>query len=305
MLSHLLRRIVIALPTLLAVTIIVFCLTRLTGDPATLQLGEHATPEAVRELREQWGLNDPIAVQYWRYLTGLFVGDLGQSLKYSRPVSTMIIERLGATGLLALASVTLSVIVAIPAGTLAAVKWGSFADAGIRLLVVMGQAFPRFYLGIVLMVVFSLLLRWLPTSGYGSLAHLILPALTLATPTTVLLTRLTRSSVLEVLQKDYVRTARSKGLNEGVVFSRHVLRNALMAPLTMIGIEAAGLFGGAVVVETVFGWPGLGRLAVYSVYTRDFPLIQGIVLVSCLLVIVANILVDALYLVIDPRIRGS
>jgi peptide/nickel transport system permease protein len=302
---YLARRIVEAIPLVFAVIVLVFSLIRLTGDPARVILGENATPEATRELRQKWGLDDPLVVQFGRYLGDVLTGDLGTSLRYSRPVSGMITERFGASMLLVGSSVILSILIAVPLGVLAALRWRRPEDALIRLTVVVGQAVPRFYLGILLLLLFGLELRWLPTSGYGDFKHLILPAFTLATPTIALLARLTRSSVLEVLHADYVRTARAKGLRGQAVIVRHVLRNALMAPVTMLAIQAAQLVGGAVIVEEIFGWPGLGRLAMSAIYSRDFPVIQGIVLTFCLIVIVTNILVDISYAFINPRVRSS
>ncbi|MEA2514385.1 MAG: hypothetical protein QOJ59_3872 [Thermomicrobiales bacterium] len=299
------RRTLQAVPLVFAIIVMVFGLVRLTGDPAKVVLGDNATPEAVQELRQEWGLDDPLVVQFGRYLGDVLTGDLGTSLRYSRPVSSMIVERVGASLLLVTSSVLLSIAIAVPLGVLAAVRWRRPEDVVIRLAVVVGQAVPRFYLGILLLLLFGLELRWLPTSGYGSAAHLVMPAVTLATPTIALLARLTRSSVLEVLHADYVRTARSKGLRERSVLLRHVLRNAMMAPVTMLAIQAAQLVGGAVIVEEVFGWPGLGRLAMTAIYSRDFPVIQGIVLVFCLLVIVTNILVDLSYAFINPQVRYS
>ncbi len=298
------RRCVQAIPSIIVVTIIVFFLVRLTGDPASLLLGEWATQEGINALRQKWGLDDPVLVQYGRYLRQLLSGDLGTSMRYPRSVASMILEGFGASAKLVFASVAISVVVAVPLGIMAAVRWQSMVDVLVRVAVVFGQAIPRFYLGVILMLLFGVYLRWLPTSGYGTSKHLVLPAITLATPTAVLLTRLIRSSVLDALHQDYVRTARSKGLGERVVLYKHVLRNALISPITVMATQAAELFGGSVVVETVFGYPGLGRLAVGSVYTRDFPLIQGIVLTFSLIVVAANIAVDVAYAIIDPRMRS-
>lgn len=297
------RRLAQTLPTVLILLAAVFALVRLTGDPARLYLGDFATPEAVAQVREQWGLNRPIYVQFADYLVGIAKGDLGQSLRYTRPVSGLIRERFGSSVLLAASALALAVLVSIPLGTLAALRRGSALDAVIRLVIVLGQAVPRFYLGILFILLFGLYLKWLPTSGSGSLRHIILPAITLSTPTIALLSRLTRSSVLDVIQQDYVRTARSKGVAPWQVTAKHVLRNALVAPLTVITIQFSQLIGGAVVVETVFGWPGMGQLAIQSVYTRDFVLIQGIVLVFTSIVISVNILTDVIYGIVDPRIR--
>lgn len=301
--TFILRRLLQSIPLILFVLVLVFSLTRLTGDPASLTLGDNATPETVQALREEWGLDKPLAVQFLDYLQKLLTGDLGESLRYSRPVASMIGERLAASLLLVATSVFLSVLVSIPLGILAAMRRGRPEDTVVRLTVVIGQAIPRFYLGILLMLLFGLKLRWLPTSGYGGVQHVILPAITLATPTIALLTRLVRSSMLEVMHADYIRTARAKGLSESKVVFRHAFRNALMAPITMLAVQAAQLVGAAVVVEQVFGWPGLGRLALDAIYARDFPVIQGIVLVFCLIVLATNLLVDIAYGLIDPQTR--
>lgn len=303
--KYILRRVVQTIPMLLAVLVLVFSLTRLTGDPASLMLGDAATNETIGELRDEWGLNDPLLVQFGDYVLNLLTGDMGASLRYSRPVADLIGERLMASVVLVVTSVAISVLVSVPLGVLAARRWNRKEDALVRLFVVIGQAIPRFYLGILLMLLFGLRLRWLPTSGYGTWKHVLLPAVTLATPTIALLTRLVRSSLLEVLSADYIRTARAKGLGERRVVYRHALRNALMAPVTMLAIQAAQLVGSAVVVEQVFGWPGLGRLALDAIYARDFPLIQGIVLVLCLIVIVTNLVVDVSYGFINPQASVS
>lgn len=305
MVPFILRRIIQTIPLLIIVLILVFSLTRLTGDPASLILGDNATPETVKQLRDEWNLDDPLVVQFLDYSQGLLLGDMGESLRYSRPVADMIFERLAASLLLVAGSIFLSVIVSVPLGIWAAMRWQRPADTSIRLLVVVGQAIPRFYLGILLILFFGLELRWLPTSGYGTFSHLILPAITLATPTIALLTRLVRSSMLEVMNADYVRTARAKGLRQSQVIFRHAFRNALMAPVTMLAIQAAQLVGSAVVVEQVFGWPGLGRLALDAIYARDFPVIQGIVLIFCLIVVGTNLLVDVSYGLINPQARFS
>ena len=297
------RRLLQAVPTAFVVLAVVFSLSRLTGDPATLQLGDLATPEAIQELRDEWGLNDPLPVQFARYVADAVRGDLGESLRYSLPVSSMIRDRLGASLLLAGSATLLSLAVSVPLGLLAAVRWGSGIDVVVRFLVFVFEAVPRFYLAILLLLLFGLFLRWVPTGGYGTWEHLVLPAVTLATPSIALMTRLIRSSAIDVLTQDYVRTARSKGLKERAVIWRHVFRASLLAPFTMISIQAAQMVGGAVIVEAVFSWPGLGRMALDSVYTRDFPVIQGVVLFLAFVVMMTNVLVDVAYAWIDPRIR--
>lgn len=298
----LLQRVYQAVPTLLILLAVVFALVRLTGDPARLYLGDFATPEAIEKIRDEWGLNKPLLTQFGTYVVGIVKGNLGDSLRYGRPVTEIIRERIGASVTLAATALLLAVLIAIPAGTLAALRQGRPLDSAVRMLIVLGQAIPRFYLGILLIILFGLYMRVLPTSGSGSLKHLILPALTLSTPTMALLARLMRSSVLDVINQDYVRTARSKGLPPSSLVAKHVLRNAFVAPLTVIATQFSQLIGGAVVVEMVFSWPGLGQLAIQSVYTRDFVLIQGIVLFFTVLVLVVNILADMIYGALDPRI---
>lgn len=244
-------------------------------------------------------------VQFVDYLLSALRGDLGISLKFRRPVLSVIAERFGASLELALASMVIAVSVAVPLGALAALNRGKLLDRILGLAVVLGQAIPRFFLGILLIIIFGLTLYWLPTGGSGTLRHLILPAFTLATPTIALLARITRSSVLDVINQDYVRTAKGKGLKGRRILIKHVLRNALVAPLTVATVQFSQLIGGAVIVETVFSWPGLGLLAIESVYSRDFTLMQGIVLVFTILVILINVLVDWTYSIIDPRIRLS
>lgn len=294
-----------AIPTLVIVLAGVFILIRLTGDPARLYLGDFATDEAVSSLRSEWGLDRPMRVQFVDYLLSALRGDLGISLKFRRPVLSVIAERFGASLELALASMVIAVSVAVPLGALAALNRGKLLDRILGLAVVLGQAIPRFFLGILLIIIFGLTLYWLPTGGSGTLRHLILPAFTLATPTIALLARITRSSVLDVINQDYVRTAKGKGLKGRRILIKHVLRNALVAPLTVATVQFSQLIGGAVIVETVFSWPGLGLLAIESVYSRDFTLMQGIVLVFTILVILINVLVDWTYSIIDPRIRLS
>ncbi len=301
--SYIAGRLLQAVPTLLVLLALVFFLVRLTGDPAQLYLGDFATPEAVAELRSTWGLDRPVYLQFFDYVRGLLKGDLGQSLRYSKPVATLIGERFGASLGLAAAGLALSVIVSLPLGTIAALNRGRWLDNLIRFLIVIGQAVPRFYLAILFILLFGLYLRILPTSGSGTWRHLVLPAVALSLPTTALLARLTRSAVLDVISQDFIRTARAKGVPPARINYRHVLRNSLMAPITVITIQFSQLIGGSVVVETVFGWPGLGQLAIQSVYTRDFVLIQGIVLVMTLIVIVVNVITDVAYGLIDPRVR--
>jgi peptide/nickel transport system permease protein len=282
------------------------------GDPIATQFGmnmKRLEPERIEAIREELGLNDPLAVQYLRYLGNLLKGDMGQSLTTKKPVLDEITDRLPATIQLTLAAMFISLLLAIPLGILSAVKRGSFVDKLSMSGALLGVSMPSFWVGIMLMLLFSLQLGWLPSSGrgdgttVGSIKALILPALTLGMALMGLTTRLMRSSMLEVLGQDYMRTARSKGLRSFVVLNRHGLRNALIPVVTIVGLQFASLLGGAVIVETIFAWPGIGRLAVNAIWRRDYPVIMGTVLVFAIVFILMNLLVDLVYTLIDPRIN--
>jgi peptide/nickel transport system permease protein len=311
---YLARRLVALVPVLAGVSVVVFLVLHLSpGDPAEIMLGSQATQEDLARLRAQLGLNEPLPVQYVRWLGHVFQGDLGRSLWTKRPVLREVLDRLGATLLLTASALALSTIGGIALGIVSATRRNSFLDRVSAVVSLFGASMPVFWLGIVLMVAFSLWLGWLPASGmfapYGGgdlrdlLAHLILPAVTLAAASTAIVTRLTRSSMLEVLSQEYVRTARSKGLVERAVVVRHGLWNALMPIVTVVGVQAGYLLGGAVLTETVFAWPGVGTLMVQGILARDFPLVQGCVLVVALTFAVINLGVDLLYAYLDPRIR--
>jgi peptide/nickel transport system permease protein len=311
---YLARRLVALVPVLAGVSVVVFLVLHLSpGDPAEIMLGSQATQEDLARLRAQLGLDEPLPVQYVRWLGHVFQGDLGRSLWTKRPVLREVLDRLGATLLLTASALALSTIGGIALGIVSATRRNSFVDRVSAVVSLFGASMPVFWLGIVLMVAFSLWLGWLPASGmfapYGGgdlrdlLAHLILPAVTLAAASTAIVTRLTRSSMLEVLSQEYVRTARSKGLVERAVVVRHGLWNALMPIVTVVGVQAGYLLGGAVLTETVFAWPGVGTLMVQGILARDFPLVQGCVLVVALTFAVINLGVDLLYAYLDPRIR--
>lgn len=298
------RRLLRSLLVLLGVTIVVFSLVRvIPGDPVRLMLPPDATEQDAEILREQLGFNEPLYRQYLLFMQGVLTGDLGKSLRFRRPVSELVWERLPATIELAIAGTVLTIVIAIPAGVLAAWKRNSFYDSFFMFLTMVGQSIPIFWLGIMLILFFSVNLRLLPTSGRGSLAQLIMPSVTLATFFMALVARLTRSSVLEVLGQPYVQTARAKGLGEYLVVVRHVLKNALLPVVTVLGLQVGVLLGGAVITETVFAWPGIGTLAVGAIYNRDYPLVQGTVLIAAGIFVAINIVVDLLYLFLDPRIR--
>jgi peptide/nickel transport system permease protein len=311
---YLARRLVALVPVLAGVSVVVFLVLHLSpGDPAEIMLGSQATQEDLARLRAQLGLDEPLPIQYARWLGHVLQGDLGRSLWTKRPVLREVLDRLGATLVLTASALVLSTLGGIALGIASATRRNSFLDRVSAVVSLFGASMPVFWLGIVLMVAFSLWLGWLPASGmfapYGGgdmrdlLAHLILPAVTLAAASTAIVARLTRSSMLEVLGQDYVRTARSKGLVERAVVVRHGLWNALMPIVTVVGVQAGYLLGGAVLTETVFAWPGVGTLMVQGILARDFPLVQGCVLVVALTFAVINLGVDLLYAYLDPRIR--
>lgn len=315
MFAYLARRALTLLPILLLMSIIVFALIRMIpGDPIDVMYGGEGMDEARRAaLSREMGLDQPMAIQYGRWLLRAMTGDLGNSYRASMPVMQLIGQRLPATLWLSLSAMFLSLLVALPLGLLAAVKRNSGADMGATAFAILGISMPNFWSGILLVLVFSIWLGWLPSIGYvspfddfwRSIRHLILPAITLGWALAGVTTRLARSSLLEELGKDYVRTARGKGLSERTVLLRHTLRNALIPTVTMIGLQMGFLIGGTVVVETVFAWPGIGLLVVDSIFARDYPVVQGVVLVIAVLVVLINLLVDATYTVLDPRIRLS
>jgi peptide/nickel transport system permease protein len=310
--QYFIRRILLIIPLLLAVTLFTFVLIRLApGDPISAQYGadpENMDAAQLERIREQLGLNDPIHIQYWRFLQNLARGDLGRSISTKRPVGPDIVQRFPATIQLAAASMLVVIIIAIPLGVISAQRRGSWLDNLAMGASLFGVSMPNFWVGIMLILLFALWLDWLPSGGRGDepvemLKSLILPAITLGTSMAGLVTRLTRSSMLEVLNQDYIRTATSKGLKQRTVLLRHGLRNALIPVVTMLGVQFASLLSGAVIVETIFSWPGMGRFAVNAIWRRDYPVIMGTVLVFATIFIFVNLVVDFLYVFLDPRIR--
>jgi len=303
MLTFILRRLLLAVPVLLGVVFVVMLtIDLLPGDAVTLMLGEHATKDAVARLREHLGLDKPFFVRYLDYVGQLVHGDLGRSIQQNRPVAAELGDAWPATLQLTVAALLLAAALGIAAGAASAVWPNSLFDAVARLGSLFGLSMPIFWTGLVLIVVFSLWLNWLPVGGAGSLTHLVLPAVTLALPSVAMIARLTRSAVLDVLREDYVRTARAKGLRELWVLGRHALRNALIPIITLVGLQSGQLMGGAVLTETVFSWPGLGRLMVKAIFARDYVLLQGAVLVFALAFVIINLLVDLSYGLLDPRV---
>ncbi len=303
MIAYLLKRIAASLGVILGMILLVMLiLDIIPGDPAALMLGESASPEMVAHLRRELGLDQPLLARYFQYLARLARGDLGRSVREMSSVSRLIGETWPHTLKLTAAAMLLAVAVGLPLGVLSGARAGSWIDHLSRLLSLMGLCMPVFWIGLVLMVVFSLELGWLPTGGTGSWRHLILPAVTLAAYTIATLARMTRSSIMEVLGEDYVRTARAKGMSYPAVVVRHALRNALIPIVTVFGMQVGQLMGGAILTETVFAWPGLGRLMVGAILNRDYPLLQGTVLVFAAAYIAINLLVDLSYGLIDPRV---
>ncbi len=313
MFAYLARRALSLLPILLLMSVIVFVLIRLVpGDPIDVMYGSEGMDEIRRTaLSRDLGLDQPVVVQYGKWLWRAVSGDLGRSYRAQMPVLQLVGQRLPATLVLSFAALIFSLIIAIPLGVLAAVKRNSWADFGATAFAIFGISLPNFWSGIMLVLVFAVGLKWLPSIGYvpptdnffNAMRHLILPAVCLGWGLAGTTTRLTRSSLLEELSKDYVRTARGKGLAENVVILGHALRNALIPTVTMIGLQLGFLIGGAVVVETVFAWPGIGLLVVDSIFARDYPVVQGVVLVIAVMVVVVNLAVDVIYTILDPRIR--
>lgn len=305
MLTFIVMRILQMVPPLFGLTIILFVLLRIGGDPVAHLVHPDATPEEIQQVREAYGFDRPWLEQYVRQVGLIVRGDFGDSYRFRSPAMPLVIERLPATLELALASIVIALIIAIPAGILSAVYQNSWLDVLVTIGSTLGRAMPNFWIGIMLILVVAVQLRWLPVSGRESMAHLILPAITLGTSLATTIARLLRSSMLEIMRREFMTTARAKGLRFWTVILRHGLRNALVASVTVLGLQVAWLLGGSVIVEEVFAWPGIGRLMVRSVLLRDLTLVQAGVLVFALIVMVANLLVDIAYAFINPRIRVS
>jgi peptide/nickel transport system permease protein/oligopeptide transport system permease protein len=304
MTAYLLRRILIALPTLLGVVVLVFLMVRLApGDPAVLLAGEFATPETLEAIRARYGLDRSLPEQFLIYMEALLRGDLGESARSRRPVLEELKTYFPNTLELASAAILVAVLTGIPLGVLAALRPGSGLDLSVMVLALLGVSMPVFWFGLLAILIFSVGLGWFPVAGKGTLAHLVLPAITLGINATALLARMTRGTLLEVLSQDYIRTARAKGLAERVVIFKHALRNALIPVVTVVGLEFGTLLSGAVITETIFAWPGLGQLLVGSILARDYPVVQGAVLLVAITFVLINLLVDLLYAAIDPRVR--
>lgn len=306
--QYFIRRLIFAIPVLLGVSITVFLMLHLIpGDPvlALLRGQPTVTPEDIARLRAQLGLDEPLVVQYVQWLGGVLQGDFGESILAHRPVLTMIAEQAGSTVQLALAAMVMAIVIGVTLGAISALRRNTWVDTLASLLSLFGVSMPSFWFGMILIYVFSLRLGWFPVTGEGGWRRLVLPALALSLDFSAIIARLVRSSLIEVLQQDYIRTARAKGLREYAVVTRHALRNGLIAVITIIGLQIGTLLGGAVVIETVFARQGIGRLAVTGIQGKDFPLVQAIVLLAAVVYVVINLVVDLSYSMLDPRIKNT
>ncbi len=304
MARYLFRRVLLIPPTLLVVVTLVFIIFRLVpGDPAQLMAGDSASADVVQSIRHQLGLDRPLPVQYGRYLADLARGNLGTSPIYGDRVASQVLDRLPASVLLACAAMVIASVVGVAAGVVAATHRASWLDYLCTIGAVGGISFPGFWLGLMLIIVFAVTLGWFPVAGLHGPRSLVLPAVTLAVNQMAVIARMTRSSMLQVLDQDYIRTARAKGLRERLVLTRHALGNALIPTVTIAGLQFGYLLGGSVIIETVFAWPGVGRLLIDAIQTRDYTTVQAVVLLFALLALIVNLAVDLLYAILDPRVR--
>ncbi len=304
MIRYISLRLLFALPALWLIVTLVFLLVHIVpGDPVQQMLGEGARAGDLAQLRHALGLDVPISTQYTHYLAGVVRGDLGDSFRFQQPVTRVILAHYPATLELAIVALLVCAAIGIPAGLLAAARRGTSTDHAVGVFTLFGLSVPNFALGPVLILVFSVLLGWLPVSGRGGPSHLILPAITLGAALAAILTRMVRTSVIEELSSDYVRTARAKGLSPSAVLFRHAFRNALIPILTILGLQFGTLLAGTIVTETIFSWPGIGRLAVQAIGSRDYPLLQGCILLIAFSYVIVNLLTDVLCALVDPRVR--
>ena len=300
---YLLRRFLQSLLVLFGVSFVVFGILFLTGDPALLLLPPDASIEDIAKFRQHMGFNDPFFVQYGRFLSGALRGNFGQSVRHGEPAFDLVMERMPATFELSGAALALALCLSIPAGIISAMRRNTLVDYIATVVALLGQSMPTFWLGIMLILFFSVQLNVLPSSGRGGWQHILLPAVTLGLFTTARITRLTRSGMLEVLNQDYIRTARAKGVANPPVVWKHALKNAAIPIVTIVGIELGTLLGGSVITETIFAWPGVGRLSVQAIYNRDYPVVQAAVFTLAATFVLVNLAVDVLYTYLDPRIR--
>ncbi len=303
--EYLIRRLALSLTAMLGVITIVFILLHVSGDPAALLVTQNATKQDMERIRQAYGLDRPLSVQYGRFITRVARGDLGYSYRQGLPVTELIAERLGATFELALAALAVAMLLGVTLGMVAAARRGSGVDTAAMTIALLGTSMPSFWLGLLLIIVFGVKLGWLPISGYGGLDHLVMPAFVLGGFYAAQVSRLTRTSLLDVLAQDYVRTGRAKGLTGRALLFKHALRNAALPVLTVLGLHFGQMLGGALIVESIFAWPGMGRLAVQAVLGRDFPVVQGAAIMGAAVFLAVNLTVDLLYGWVDPRLRRA
>jgi len=304
MIRYLSLRVLLAIPALWLIVTMVFLLVHIVpGDPVQQMLGEGARAQDLQQLRHSLGLDQPIPVQYEHYVVGVLHGNFGESFRFQQSVAKVVLEHFPATLELAFVALLVCLAISIPAGILAAHRRGTAADHAVGVFTLLGLSVPNFALGPVLILIFSVLLGWLPVSGRGGIGHLVLPAITLGAALAAILTRMVRTSVMEELSSDYVRTARAKGLSETAVLFRHAFRNALIPILTVVGLQFGTLLAGTIVTETIFSWPGIGRLTVQAIEARDYPLLQGCILLIAFSYVAVNFLTDVVYVFVDPRVK--
>ncbi|MEK6545068.1 MAG: nickel ABC transporter permease [Nitrospinota bacterium] len=302
--NYITKRLLLFFPVVIGVMTFVFFMIHLVpGDPVELMLGENAIDSDKERLRTALGIDRPIITQYFSFIINAFRGDLGRSIHSNMPVFTVIAERFPSTIELALCAIFVAVIISIPLGVISAYKQKSIFDNGSMVISLFGISMPSFWLGPILIIIFSIKLGWLPVSGRGGISYIILPSITLGTALSAILTRMTRSSMLDCLKEEYVSTARAKGLSEKVVIIKHALANAMIPIITIVGLQSGALLSGAIITETIFSWPGIGRLTIQAINTRDYPLLQGCVLIIALSYVTVNLLTDILYAYFDPRIK--
>ena len=299
-----LNKLLFTFPTIFGVVTLVFLIIHLIpGDPVEIMLGETATLTDKAKLRADLGLDLPISVQYFRFITNLVQGDFGMSFHFRQPAFDLIIKRLPATIELSLGALVVALMISVPLGILSAAKQYSFIDQTSLFVALLGVSMPNFWLGPLLIIIFSINLGWLPVSGRGDITHLLLPAITLGSSMAAILTRMIRSSLLDILKEEYIKTARAKGLSEQIILFKHALRNALLPVVTILGLQFGSLLAGSIITETIFSWPGIGRLTIQAIISRDYALVQGCVMIIALGYVFINLLTDLLYVWIDPRIK--
>ena len=299
-----LNKLLFTFPTIFGVVTLVFLIIHLIpGDPVEIMLGETATLTDKAKLRADLGLDLPISVQYFRFITNLVQGDFGMSFHFRQPAFDLIIKRLPATIELSLGALVVALMISVPLGILSAAKQYSVIDQTSLFIALLGVSMPNFWLGPLLIIIFSINLGWLPVSGRGDITHLLLPAITLGSSMAAILTRMIRSSLLDILKEEYIKTARAKGLSEQIILFKHALRNALLPVVTILGLQFGSLLAGSIITETIFSWPGIGRLTIQAIISRDYALVQGCVMIIALGYVFINLLTDLLYVWIDPRIK--